>query len=482
MENTKVKFSYLKVQRAKGFKGSYRLMVLGMLISDLLGTLLAIVLALFIRHILVADTLAGGSFVWLPIYYTIFILTAALNGLYPAVGMSTVEQFRKLTIIISLLFLTIISGTYFIKVSEDFSRLLLGLSWLFCLVLIPFNRTIVRHWIAKAGLWGEPVAVLGCATEATRIVSYFHQYPKIGLCPRVVITMPNKIVDFDINMCKKLKSHLMRLKNSSHIRTIIISYDELENTTSIREICATVFEKVILIADSDSKVNLCGMEVHQYGNLFTFEIRHLLLDRSAQLWKRILDICIAGLMLLILSPLMVLISILIVLDSPGGVFYRQRRLGKGEQEFELLKFRTMCRDADVVLQTYLLQNREQQREWNQYQKLHNDPRITRVGRLLRRLSLDELPQLWNVLIGEMSMVGPRPIMLNQRSLYGENYKYYIRVLPGITGLWQISGRNRTTFAERTNFDMEYINTWSLWEDFHILIRTVWILIRREGAC
>jgi Undecaprenyl-phosphate galactose phosphotransferase WbaP len=482
LKNNKIRFISLDTQKVKKFKRVHDLMVLGMLASDLLGILAAVALASLVRGMLVSDPLAPGSYVWwLPMYLTVFILSAALRGLYPAVGMSIVEQFRNLTIATSILFLVIMGGTFFFKVSENFSRLLLGLSWLFCLIIIPFNRTIVRHWMAKAGLWGEPVAVLGCAAEATRVVSYFKCYPKIGLCPKVMITIPDKIADLDVDTCVRLKPRLIRLKNSTHIKTVVVSYDKLENTTSIREICSTIFEKVILIADNDSKINLCGMNVRQYGNLFTFEIHHLLLDRSAQFQKRAMDICIAGLMLLLLSPLLALISVLIVLESSGGVFYRQRRLGKGGQEFGMLKFRTMCQDADAVLHTYLMQNPARQHEWDQYQKLQNDPRITRIGYLLRRLSLDELPQLWNVLIGEMSMVGPRPIMLNQRDLYGENYQYYIRVVPGISGLWQISGRNHTTFADRTKFDMEYVSNWSIWEDIHIIIRTAWILLRRDGA-
>ncbi len=482
MKNNKIKFISLGTQKATKFKRVHDLMVLGMLASDLLGILVAVALASLVRGMLVSDPLAPGSYVWwLPMYLTVFILSAALRGLYPAVGMSIVEQFRNLTIATSILFLVIIGCTFFFKVSEDFSRLLLGLSWLFCLVIVPFNRTVVRHWMAKVKLWGEPVAVIGYATEINRLVSYFKCYPKIGLCPKVMITMPDKIADLDIGACARLGQRLKRLKNSTFIKTILVSYDQLENTALIREICSIVFERVILIANSDSKINLCGMDVRQYGNLFTFEIHHSLLEHSAQLQKRTMDICIAGLILLLLSPLMMLISVLIVLESPGGMFYRQRRLGKGGQEFDMLKFRTMCQDADAVLYTYLAQNPARQHEWDQYQKLQNDPRITHVGRLLRRLSLDELPQFWNVLIGEMSIVGPRPIMLNQRDLYGENYKYYIRVVPGITGLWQISGRNYTTFADRTKFDMEYVSNWSTWEDIHIIIRTAWILLRREGA-
>ncbi len=481
MKNNKIKFISLDTQKATKFKRVQDLMVLGMLASDLLGTLVAVALASLVRGLLVSNPLVPESYEWLPMYLVIFMMSAALSGLYPAVGISIVEQFRNLTIATSILFLVIIGGTFFFKVSENFSRLLLGLSWLFCLVIVPFNRTIVRHWMAKVKLWGEPVAVIGCATEINRLVSYFKRYPKIGLSPKVMITMPDKIADLDVDACARLGQRLKRLKKSTSIKTIILSYDQLENTALIREICSTVFERVVLIANNDSKINLCGMDVRQYGNLFTFEIHYSLLERSAQFQKRTMDICIAGLILLLLSPLMILISILIVLESPGGMFYRQRRLGKGGQEFDMLKFRTMCQDADAVLDTYLAQNPARQHEWDQYQKLQNDPRITHVGRLLRRLSLDELPQFWNVLIGEMSIVGPRPIMLNQRDLYGENYKYYIRVVPGITGLWQISGRNHTTFADRTKFDMEYVSNWSIWEDIHIIIRTAWILLRRDGA-
>jgi lipopolysaccharide/colanic/teichoic acid biosynthesis glycosyltransferase len=121
------------------------------------------------------------------------------------------------------------------------------------------------------------------------------------------------------------------------------------------------------------------------------------------------------------------------------------------------------------------------KEWDEYQKLRNDPRITRVGKFLRMFSLDELPQLWNVLTGEMSLVGPRPIMLNQREMYGETFEDYVQVAPGITGLWQISGRNQTTFDRRAELDEEYIQRWSLWLDVYILIKTVKIVFSRDGA-
>jgi lipopolysaccharide/colanic/teichoic acid biosynthesis glycosyltransferase len=141
----------------------------------------------------------------------------------------------------------------------------------------------------------------------------------------------------------------------------------------------------------------------------------------------------------------------------------------------------MYNDAEDYLRRELIRNPELKREWDQYQKLKKDPRITFVGRLLRKFSIDEWPQLWNVLIGEMSLVGPRPILIDQRKMYGELYKDYIQVAPGMTGLWQVSGRNQTTFTRRADLDSEYIQRWSLWLDIYILIKTIKIVLFRNGA-
>ena len=135
----------------------------------------------------------------------------------------------------------------------------------------------------------------------------------------------------------------------------------------------------------------------------------------------------------------------------------------------------------TLLAQYLKNNPDVNSEWDMYQKLHKDPRITRVGEFLRKTSLDELPQLFNVFLGQMSLVGPRPFMTEQVEAYGDAFNFYIRVLPGMTGLWQISGRNKTTFTRRTELDIRYVKTWSVWLDFYILLRTVWVVFTRDGA-
>ena len=197
--------------------------------------------------------------------------------------------------------------------------------------------------------------------------------------------------------------------------------------------------------------------------------------------KRILDCVASGTLLLLLSPVFATIAIAIKLTSRGPIFFGHRRLGRENQPFQMLKFRTMVADADKILASYLEEHQEERLEWQRHHKLRNDPRITRVGRWLRRYSLDELPQLLNVFVGQMSLVGPRPIMEVEILKYGSSYGLYARVLPGITGLWQVPGRNNTTYEERIDFDSYYVCNRSIWLDLYILIRTIRVVLTAEGA-
>ena len=196
--------------------------------------------------------------------------------------------------------------------------------------------------------------------------------------------------------------------------------------------------------------------------------------------KRLADIFGALTGILLLSPVILLVSVLIILDSPGPVLFCQQRVGKGGWPFRLWKFRTMVASvhADPGAEGF---DANRWPEWELYQKLRSDPRVTRIGRILRRYSLDEIPQLWNVLLGEMSLVGPRPCFYEQVPYYGSNFDQYLQVRPGMTGLWQVSGRNTTTFLQRAELDSAYVLQWSLWMECRILWRTFWVVLRGVGA-
>ena len=204
-------------------------------------------------------------------------------------------------------------------------------------------------------------------------------------------------------------------------------------------------------------------------------------ESGGDAFRRTFDFLLASLALLLFWPVLLLTAGAVVLDSPGACLFRQARVGRAGKTFMLLKFRTMWSGAESRLEAILRDNPELLQDWEKYQKLKDDPRLTRVGRVLRRFSLDELPQLFNVLRGEMSLIGPRPILPSQRDEYGPAFARYIRVRPGITGLWQVSGRNLLTFVERVRMDNDYLDRWSPALDFTILARTLWVVIKGQGA-
>ena len=210
------------------------------------------------------------------------------------------------------------------------------------------------------------------------------------------------------------------------------------------------------------------------------EITHQILDPTSRLIKNIIDLILGLFLVIALFPLLLLISFLIWIDSPGPVFYKQKRLGLNHHLFEAIKFRTMVIDADEKLQELMKSDPQAQQEYQEHHKITNDPRITRIGRWLRKYSLDELPQLFNVVQGDMSVIGPRAYMPEEQEEIGENIDLILHVKPGMTGWWQVMGRHQTTFKTRLLMDEYYLSNWSLWLDAYILIKTVWVVISGTG--
>ena len=197
--------------------------------------------------------------------------------------------------------------------------------------------------------------------------------------------------------------------------------------------------------------------------------------------KRALDVTAVCLALPILFPLVLVIAAAVRFSSPGPIFFSHRRILRHGAFFSMWKFRTMCVNSTEVLDSYLNKHPEARAEWVKTHKLRDDPRVTRVGNFLRRTSLDELPQLWNVLRGDMSLVGPRPIVAAEVERYGKHFDCYCKVKPGVTGLWQVSGRSKVSYDERVQLDCRYAREWSLWMDTKILSRTLSSVVNQDGA-
>lgn len=197
--------------------------------------------------------------------------------------------------------------------------------------------------------------------------------------------------------------------------------------------------------------------------------------------KRSVDIVLSAAALIFTLPLLFVIAVMIKLHDGGSPFFIQRRIGTHGEEFNCIKFRSMVLDSKERLEALLASDPKARREWMETQKLENDPRITRLGAFLRKSSLDELPQLWNILLGEMSIVGPRPIVKNEIEKYGPYFDYYADVRPGLTGLWQVSGRSDTTYDERVELDVTYVKQWSFMNDMKIILQTVPAILMSKGA-
>ncbi len=204
-------------------------------------------------------------------------------------------------------------------------------------------------------------------------------------------------------------------------------------------------------------------------------------SQARQNFKRTMDVFLILASSPISVPLILWIAFLVRLTSPGPAFYAQIRIGHRGKKFRAWKFRTMAPNADQALDQTFQENPALQPEWDVNHKLKYDPRVTRFGNFLRKFSMDELPQIWNVLAGEMSLVGPRPIVEQEIELYGEKMELYKTILPGITGLWQVSGRNNLPYAERVRLDEVYILNWSIWMDLFISVKTIWVVITGNGA-
>jgi Undecaprenyl-phosphate galactose phosphotransferase WbaP len=454
-----------------------RLWMAGMLaLSDLFGLLAAILVAMQIRGLpgLILD----------PDYIQIFILLAVTlffsfsrRGLYPGVGLNYVDELQYIVSSTTFSFFILIGVTFLLKNTAVYSRLILLFTWTLSLVFIPGGRFLLRKLLIQLRLWGEPAIIIGDPDRAGPLADYFRTNPQLGVRPVAVLHNGSSSEEFHSSSLATLKEYARRLS----INTALIAINDLNSFDSLVDRYRFVFGRVILVKYKNGKFALNLLKSLDFSEVLGLQVKNNLLSLPSQVFKRVTDLVTSVLGLIVLSPFLGLIALAILIDAPGRVFYRQKRLGRHGREFTLLKFRTMHLNADQVLQAQFKRNPGLKQEWDRYQKLKNDPRITRMGRWLRKFSLDELPQLWNVVLGEMSLVGPRPIMVDQRELYGDTFKEYIQVAPGMTGLWQVSGRNQTTFARRAELDDEYIQRWSQWLDIYILLKTVTVIFGKNGA-
>ena len=419
----------------------------------------------------------------------VWVGTRAAQGLYPGYGMDEVEELRRQThsLLATLAFTALFALAF--QIGDAMSRLLLGLVFAGLLLLSPLVRQFVKKWMMQQGVWGKPVIILGAGDVGTRVGELLGQEWRLGFRPVALFDGRPRGRLVKVKKCGEgrpdagVLAEAVELGRKHRIDTFFLAMPHAprEYLARLADLASVHFRSVVIIPDLAGITNSAVIARNLAGTL-GLEVRHNLLDPWVRRFKRGLDLIGALLGGLFISPLLAPLVILIKLDSPGSAFFAHRRLGAGDEHFPCWKFRTMHVGAERLLEEHLKDNPHLRAEWEQNHKLRNDPRVTRVGRFLRKTSLDELPQLWNVLRAEMSLVGPRPIVDAEVPKYGEAYALYSRVKPGMSGFWQISGRSDTGYDDRVTMDCHYVRNWSIWLDLMILTRTVRTVLAGRGAC
>jgi Undecaprenyl-phosphate galactose phosphotransferase WbaP len=255
---------------------------------------------------------------------------------------------------------------------------------------------------------------------------------------------------------------------------------ESPKLVQIAEQVGGTFSHVLLIPDLFGFASL-GVPARDLGGVLGLEVRQQLLLPWPRFAKRLMDLTFTLLGGIFVLPVLGVLALLVKLDSKGPIFYRQPRLGVDGSRFQAVKFRTMHGDGEKRLAEVLAKSPKMRAEYEQFHKLSKDPRVTRIGRVLRKYSFDELPQLWNVIKGEMSLVGPRPYLEREIPEMNHQERIILRATPGITGMWQVSERNATTFDERVKMDVHYVRNWSPWLDLYLLARTFGVVLGGTGS-
>ena len=369
---------------------------------------------------------------------------------------------------------------------ETFSRLWLGgFLALYCAAM-PLGRRAARRRMTRRGVWFKSTWVVGTGDNASMTAAALESDPALGHRVDGFVDLHRGSEPGMTLFGKPVRSRLPDAPAGERGEPpcIVFALESLQELGQYRELLNRTIasSSVVTISPPISGLPLYGAEIVSVFRHDTviLKLRNNINSRSARFAKRASDLALSSAALAALSPLMLVVGWLTARDG-GSPFYGHVRIGRDGREFPCWKFRTMVTDADARLRELLASDPAARLEWEATRKLRNDPRITRVGRFLRSTSLDELPQLVNVLRGEMSLVGPRPIVHDETTHYGEYLPYYLSMVPGITGLWQSSGRSDTSYRERVLLDVWYARNWCLWHDLVILLRTFPSLVSRVGA-
>jgi Undecaprenyl-phosphate galactose phosphotransferase WbaP len=476
---------------------------LALILLDLTAVAISLAVAYLIRHDLLvillpslfSEKLLSQTFVLLWWYPLVFIFCLAYENLYQRrlpfwIEVEWVFKAGTLTLFLSVVLL------YLVQIGEDVSRSYVLLTWAISMIIIPTMRFYGKKQLIKLSIWNRPVLLIGngytipmihgaLKREQTMGYTVVGYLANRGKNPGIALGEDEKFLQDQalpfLGSLDQIESVIVK----TGIEDIIIAEPSLssDKLVELTNKLQPLVNNIILVPDLFG-VSLSGIEAAYFfeEQAVLLHIKNRLKSKLNRLIKRTFDLIAGTLLSVPCFPLILIIGLAVKLDSPGPAFHISDRIGRGGRIFRCYKFRTMYQNADELLTDFLESDDQARYEWEHYNKLiSEDPRITRLGRLLRRFSIDELPQLINVICGQMSLVGPRPYLPREEKQMGSWIFDILVGKPGLTGLWQVSGRNKLTFENRLRLDTWYMKNWSLWLDAVLLLKTLRVIMKSDGA-
>ncbi|MGA2297354.1 MAG: undecaprenyl-phosphate galactose phosphotransferase WbaP [FCB group bacterium] len=455
-----------------------------LLTADVFVLSFVLFFSLILREVLWPGNLdLKNYFSILPLLIFLFPAAFYMRGLYPSYGIDVIDELRDLSYSITIVFALIAIISIMVREVWEYSRLVFLMSWLLSLPLVPLGRTAVRKIFCSKAWWGIPVIIIGAGDAGEKVIKSLQAQMHLGLRPILAVDDDPQRWGY-INQVPvvggiEIVTELAKKLDVDHAIIAMPSVNRARQKEIIEKY-SKIFTHTFVIPNLFGLSSL-WVSSRNIGGILGLEVQQRLLKKSSHIKKRIFDVILASTIGIIVLPLMLLISLVIFIDLKGRIFFKQQRMGLHDSRFKMVKFRTMHLDAEKRLTHLLNQNEQLREEYDIYHKLRNDPRLTKLGRLLRKFSLDELPQFWNVIKGEMSLIGPRAYMPWEKVKMKGHEEIILNVKPGISGLWQVTDRNSSSFEERNYIDVYYIRNWSMFLDIYIVARTISVILLGKGG-
>ena len=471
------------------FKSRYRrtssfLTACAFIVSDLFAIMLCIGAGFFVVNAVDIHLINFKSFVNYWTYLPFFFLMYNIFKLYPGILLVPSEQLRSFFLANAFMFGGIALSIVVETEGRSYIAIAFIVAFFFSVFVLPLSRVFTRNYIfSRQRWWGIPAVVYGDCRTIQKIIDNLVDNTRTGYIPVAIVDVHNTDMDYyrNIPILHSIEES-KQLNSVLHIKMAIIVPDAEPNLQYQRLLLTTLSNfRYNIIITKMSFMNTVSMHIRDVNGVLAFATTHNLTKFYNLAAKRALDLMLLLLGSIFVIPLMLIISLLIKMSSPGPVFYGHERIGKNGKKIRVWKFRSMVINADKKLADILASDPALRKEWEQSHKLRKDPRITPIGRFLRKTSLDELPQLFNILVNDMSFIGPRPVTAGEIVKYGDNFDYIFSVKPGLSGMWQVSGRSDTDYAERVTFDSYYIQNWTLWLDIWLVMRTIGVVLTGKGA-